>query len=140
MSYCRWSSDDFQCDLYCYEDVGGGWTTHVAVNRLILPDVLPPPVQPHRDGSEAENQRWAKEWVDRSQAMRPIYDAAKRVPLGLPFDGKSFNDPDLESFLARLLQLREVGYKFPDYVIESVREEIAEERTDAASSESSKEK
>lgn len=30
MSYCRWSSDDFECDLYCYADVRGGYTTHVA--------------------------------------------------------------------------------------------------------------
>ena len=33
MSYCRWSTDNFKCDLYCYEDVNGGFTTHVASNR-----------------------------------------------------------------------------------------------------------
>lgn len=29
MSYCRWSSDNFKCDVYVYADVSGGWTTHV---------------------------------------------------------------------------------------------------------------
>ena len=35
MSYCRWSSDNWKCDLYCYEDVSGGITTHVAGNRIV---------------------------------------------------------------------------------------------------------
>lgn len=35
MSYCRWSCDDFECDLYCYSDVSGGWTIHVAANRHV---------------------------------------------------------------------------------------------------------
>lgn len=29
MSYCRWSTDDFTCDLYCYES-SEGYVTHVA--------------------------------------------------------------------------------------------------------------
>src|SRR5687767_6611694 len=41
MSYCRWSTDDFQCDLYCYEDVSGGFTTHVAGRRKIWDAPLP---------------------------------------------------------------------------------------------------
>ncbi len=36
MSYCRWSSDNTNCDLYCYEDCSGGFTTHVAGFRLRL--------------------------------------------------------------------------------------------------------
>ena len=28
MSYCRWSSDCHQSDVYVYEDVKGGFTTH----------------------------------------------------------------------------------------------------------------
>jgi hypothetical protein len=50
--------------------------------------------------------------------------SAKCEPLGLPHDGESFNDETLEDFLARLLMLREAGYRFPDYVLERVREEI----------------
>ena len=36
MSYCRWSSDDFQCDVYVYESVAGGFVTHVAANRVVF--------------------------------------------------------------------------------------------------------
>jgi len=51
-------------------------------------------------------------------------ETAKREPIGLPYDSESFNDPDYESFLVRLLELREVGYNFPDYVIKEVKEDI----------------
>lgn len=34
MSYCRWSSDNWKCDLYCYEDANG-YITHVADNRIV---------------------------------------------------------------------------------------------------------
>lgn len=34
MSYCRWSSMDFKCDLYIYE-AEDGIAIHVASNRVI---------------------------------------------------------------------------------------------------------
>ena len=46
MSYCRWSSDRWQSDVYCYSDVIGGYTTHVARSRREghAPEIyLPPP-------------------------------------------------------------------------------------------------
>lgn len=42
MSYCRWSSDDFQCDVYCYE-ADEGFIIHVAVSRPVLKDGDLPP-------------------------------------------------------------------------------------------------
>lgn len=34
MSYCRFSSEDYQCDVYAYADVAGGYTIHVAAVAL----------------------------------------------------------------------------------------------------------
>ena len=53
--------------------------------------------------------------------------SAGRERIDLPHAGKTFNDPDLASFLARLETLREIGYVFPDHVLDQVREEMAEE-------------
>ena len=36
MSYCRWSSDDFQSDVYVYEDCRGPWVVHVAGRRHVI--------------------------------------------------------------------------------------------------------
>ena len=54
MSYCRFSSDDWQCDVYVYADVAGGWTTHVAAVRFVFDKELPPPVE-NPDGDSDED-------------------------------------------------------------------------------------
>lgn len=101
MSYCRWSSDNGRCDLYCYEDCAGGFTTHVAGNRIVGDIPTEPSLESPLDPGWAE-----------------------RAPIGLAHDGETFNDPDLRSFLARLVMLREAGYSFPDYVLDDVRSEL----------------
>ena len=111
MSICRWSSDNWQCDLYCYGDVSGGITTHVAGNRIVgeVPEV--PYILDVTPEEYFKAHKKQMDWLDK----------AKRKKIGLPHDSESFNDPDWESFLERLLHLREVGYNFPDYAIEGAR-------------------
>lgn len=53
------------------------------------------------------------------------YETHVARSVGLPFDGQSFYDPDLQSFRKRLLHLREVGYRVPDHVFKRIDEEIA---------------
>ena len=115
MSYCRWSSDNFRCDLYCYADCGGGYTTWVANNRVVgdIPIVL--------------NDIMSNDWLDKHNKQMEFLDNAEREEIGLPHDGESFNDPTLEAFLERLLYLREVGYNFPDYVLGRIMDEIVME-------------
>lgn len=115
MSYCRWSSDNWRCDLYCYEDVRGGFTTHVASNRIVG-DI---PEEPELSSP------LPADFMERHQAVMDFLETAEHQPIGLPHDGETFNDPDLPSFLARLESLREMGYSFPDYVLDRVRNEIA---------------
>lgn len=120
MSYCRWSTDDFKCDLYCYES-DRGYETHVAGNRHVgeIPTLLPFPPK----GSPPE--AW-DEFKARYDAQLAWLDTCERQPIGLPSDGEFFTDPDLPSFLARLGELRAEGYRFPDDVLETVRAEIAD--------------
>jgi len=119
MSYCRWSSDNWRCDLYCYEDVSGGITTHVASNRVVgeVPEALL---------SLLLNGK-SEEFLVAHRKQMAFLETAKREIIGLPYDGESFNDPDYQSFLERLVYLREVGYNFPDHVIEEVKEDIVRE-------------
>lgn len=120
MSYCRWSSDNFRCDLYCYADVGGGYTTHVAGRRRIGLENLPP--DPLTIITLPPD-----EWLPVYRAHRAALDALPFEDITLPHSGESFNDPDLASFKERLLYLRKLGYHFPDYVLETIDEETAEE-------------
>lgn len=114
MSYCRWSTDDYQCDLYCYDDCAGGIITHIAGRRVIYKEPLPPPVP--FDQTEA--------WVNRANKINEIHENAEFVPIELPHAGESFNDETLQGFLTRLKYLKDLGYKFPESVITCVEEEI----------------
>ena len=125
MSYCRWSSDNWRCELYCYEDISGGYTTHVAGRKRIGLETLPPnPLVELIENAEGEIKDG---WNDR---YRTHHDALMALPLEditLPHAGETFNDPDLASFKERLLWLRSLGYSFPDYVLATIDEEMKEE-------------
>lgn len=122
MSYCRWSSDDFGCDLYCYES-DDGYTTHVASNRVVgeVPKI---------DFSLLTVSGDA--FMRQHQAQMDYLRSAKRERILLPHAGETFVDDDLESFAQRLHYLRACGYRFPDEVFIAIeRERQAEGGVDA---------
>lgn len=122
VSYCRWSTDDFRCDVYVYADIDGGWTTHVAGNRVVFPEPMPDPVTlPHPFDSE----QWDA-WWRRHQTVSAMVERATREPIGLPHDGETFNDPTPGECADRLNALAAAGYRVPAYVIADLREEEAE--------------
>ncbi len=113
MSYCRWSDDDFQCDLYCYADVMGGYTIHVASRRYKFNKPVPPRIS-------WEN---GEEWLARQDEIDQMIKDADMVEIGLEFDGQTFSENTAHDFLVRLLKLRKAGYKFPDHILDAVKEE-----------------
>lgn len=129
MSYCRWSSEDFSCDVYCYADCSGGYTTHVAGNRAVG-EIPKTPPWPPRDADKATVEKWAQESAEAHERQGEFLETCERQPIGLPHDSATFNDPDLSSFLARLEGLKALGYNVPDWVIANVREEMREEQQD----------
>src|SRR5262245_39486685 len=91
VSYCRWSSMNWRCDLYCYEDVDGGYTIHVAGNR-VDGDI---PVEPKwnlLDGGEKGRAQWLAE---HGEVMR-FLTTARRTSINLPHAGDTFREPTLE--------------------------------------------
>jgi len=114
MSYCRWSSDDFQCDVYVYEDCRGGFTTHVAGVRYVFAEPLLAPVDYRAD--------WDGWWARDRRVSEMVKDAG-RQHIGLPHDGKSFNDDTAALCADRLEALRGMGYNVPQRAIDALREE-----------------
>ena len=115
MSYCRWSSDNWNCDLYCYADCSGGFTTWIAEMRHKNVPKLP------AFGSVPDNEYWKLH-----DEQMYFLDTAELKPIGLKYDGERFNDPDLVSFLNRVLHLRKVGYNVPEYVIDRIKKEMGD--------------
>jgi hypothetical protein len=107
LSYCRWSSDDFQCDLYCYEDCAGGFTTHVAANRPVG-DI---PRTPGWSMDAMNAPGWAEEMAAASKRQHEFLMSCQRQPIPLAHAGETFNDPTLLAFLARVMMLKGLGYR-----------------------------
>jgi hypothetical protein len=134
MSYCRWSSDDFKCDLYIYEHVGGFWALHVAGRRHVH---TPPPTYEYpeehkkyfdeskkyfdeskksfsltKEGSEA----WLK-WEEENNSL---------VDIDLPHAGETFELSSPGEAADKAEELRALGYHVPQYAIDRLREEQQE--------------
>lgn len=153
MSYCRWSSNFCECDVYVYEHCEGGWTTHVAGRRL-----------KHRVPDEIKAMCHAIDWKVEGAAERYMaYHAAEEAwRESLPCDefpchrieadgstsdgtmktpkdseymplsdigdeaGETFSDSSPGDCADRLEQLASKGFLVPAYVIVTLREEQAE--------------
>jgi hypothetical protein len=120
MSYCRWSSDDFRCDVYVYESAHG-WVTHVAGRRHTIPaEAFPPPLSEWVGGPE-----WVSQWAERHARVMDLVKDAPRQNIGLPHDGESYTDPTPGECAGRLESLMAIGYNVPQYAIDELRAESA---------------
>jgi hypothetical protein len=122
MSYCRWSSDGWRSDVYVYEDVSGGWTTHVAGRKRTHPEECPK-LPWDRDAPD-----WEKRFTAAYEAERKWVDESTLEPIGLPHDGESFNDPTPGDCADRLEALRALGYHVPQHAIDTLRAEAEEKQ------------
>jgi hypothetical protein len=136
---------NWRCDVYVYEDVAGGWTTHVAGRRHPFPPIpdLPLHKLPRFGGNWCKESRrvvypgrwqalcakvvfrFAAFWHNKVH-MLTLHMIPLR-PIGLPHDGKNFSS-DTPGDCADLLErLRAIGYVVPDYAINALREEHSDE-------------
>jgi len=121
MAYCRFSSDDYQCDVYVFASVTGAWETMVATSRYVgLVEQLPPPAPD--DDLTAQMERFT--FVSNLAA------SCDREPIGLGSDGQTFYDPTPGACADRLETLRKQGYLVPQYAIDGLRAEQAKDDLD----------
>lgn len=127
MSYCRWSSMNGACDIYAYEGQWG-YEIHVAARKRVNIENAPP--DPYDAFLLDDKENAVATYVARKEAWdKWSMENDKFVPIGLAYDGMSYTEDCLEDFKTRLLMLREAGYRFPDYVLTAIEEEIDEEAT-----------
>lgn len=118
MSFCRFSTDDFRCDVYVYRS-HAGYEINVASSRYEFDEPLPPPVDMHD----------AAAYLDRSiEVQRIVRESSRSVPIGLPFDGRSFGVSTAAECVTELERLRDEGYRVPERAIAAIRNEAAEEQ------------
>jgi hypothetical protein len=120
MSYCRWSSDNFQCDIYAYES-DMGFMVHVASNKTVGEP-------PRIDYSLLNSDRTTddmQEFRRQSQENSKWLESCEHAPLGLPFDGQTFTLETMQEFYDKMIELRKVGYRFPDWVLKNIELELS---------------
>lgn len=106
MSYCRFSTDDGTCDLFCFER-DSGFVTYVAKTKV-------------KEGMEKALYRASTQEVlnhPRKYSQDVLHNAA----------GKRFKDKTVAKMLKRVLRLREEGIKVPDSVIAHMRYDAEKE-------------
>lgn len=138
MSYCRFSSMNWMCDAYVYEDVSGGWTTHVARQRRVFPPIPDIDIRkvPAFGGkwdqatrSVVYPSRWRAKaawlafciwslWHRHVHLLSLSLIVMRRI--GLPFDGETFSDPTPQECADRLVWLRGMGYTVPQGAIDAL--------------------
>jgi hypothetical protein len=98
MAYCRWSSDNFKSDIYCYANTGGSYTIHVAHCRYVLPNYT---------------------MFGRSK----INGATPQEPIGLAFDGRTLDCKNIKETIETLEELKSMGYYVPQAAFIRLRAE-----------------
>lgn len=102
---------DFGCDLYVYYHYMGFYSINVAANRVVGP--VPPMVW---NGT-------TEQIAAAHNAQMQFLVSAQREAIPLPYAGESFDEPTIDAALARLHELRSLGYRFPDSVLERLEQE-----------------
>ena len=118
MSFCRWSSDDFRCDVYAYKS-DAGFIVHVA-KSMVLGDIPRVPFI-----LDVENDVFLKAY----KAQHEFLETAERKNIGLPHDGETFQYDSLPEMLGGLRDLKNKGYRIPDWVFKEILREITEGMT-----------
>lgn len=146
MSYCRWSSDHGECDVYVYESVYDCWTIHVAGRKLkhTLPDEI-------RNMPEGTSDEWLakmqaetkwRESLDCDEFMVNVMNSdgttqpkLMRTPKDSEyidlkeiseFGGETFSEPTPGACADRLEEIRASGLRVPQCVIDVLRAEQAD--------------
>lgn len=119
MSYCRWSSNSFRCDVYVYESPDG-FVTHVACTRAVLPDnAQAPSLRLLVDGN-------ARQWLVETRAFDALLHAARKVAIDHPEAGETFVHDTAGECAGNLERLAAQGFRVPASVIDDLRAEQAD--------------
>ena len=111
MSYCRFSSDNWKSDIYCYEHCQGYYQIHIAKKRI--KGTIPP--------LQFEDNII---FLDSYRKQRKALDRAKREEIKLPHAGEDFSFLTPAETVNFLKELRKIGYHMPEHAIKALEEEV----------------
>lgn len=123
MSYCRWSSDDFECDIYAFHHVHGTYEVWVASRRHVSDEPKPASVPYPMGGTREEMDAF---WEFQFNLDKWLEKATQK-PIGLPCDGEQFSLSTPLEAAEKMEELKAMGYNVPQRAIDALREEAKED-------------
>lgn len=134
MSYARWSSDDFQSDVYIYGTSEGNLkqtALHIAGNRAIidrsgLPEVKWPSDDEWKAMTEGETALWSHDILKRNRALGDLLQECQREVIDHPLAGTTKYFDTTQECADYVEMLIAEGFNVPDGVVEALREDVWE--------------
>lgn len=117
MSYCRWSTDDYQCDLYVYDHYDGYISINVAGRRRVPSKPLPPKIPLTKDNVDA--------YLARDKYIREncYPEDCEWVNVPEKWAGKSFCIYDHEEAAQLVMQMMQDGVVCPKELPQWLRDQ-----------------
>lgn len=125
MSYCRWSCLDGYSDAYVYQDVNGGWTTHLSGNRQ-APGAPCASLELLLCCGGDENHPAHIAYKAGVEARRQFMETHGLTEIKLEGAGGSFNHDTPGECADHLEEMARRGFIIPSWAIAALRQEQAE--------------
>lgn len=120
MSYCRWSCNSYQSDIYAYESTEDYFVIHVARNMHVHPNGAPAPKLSDYWSKGEPPEGFAAYYHDVDKWLLEC----DLVPIDNPFAGETFKLDTAEQCMLKLRELRESGLRVPDHAFTILEDEI----------------
>lgn len=128
MSYCRWSDDRGQCDVYVYEGAEG-YVCHVAEKRRLAPDpwsldeCMAGYLNLPEKASESKKLKAYAIFRARYDENQEARNRARVLKIDNPHAGEAYLTETAAEMAERLELLRDSGLNVPQYAIDALRDE-----------------
>jgi len=127
MSYCRWSSNHGECDVYVYESELG-FRLHVAGRRrtkLVPEDIKELFKECHKLDGEEFGKAWVEAYKEELKWSKSLTDDDWEEVPG-KYCGESFCFDTPGECAEMLVHLKTTGVRVPQYAIDALNEEQLE--------------
>lgn len=111
MAYCRYSSDDWRSDLYCYESQTD-FVVAVAETKFKNP--------PPRITVTFDDDRYFIQYRRQQEGLEEL----ETVEIGLEHDGETFRLATEKEMFETVVMLSEMGYNVPEEFLKLCKESI----------------
>lgn len=123
MSYARFSTDDFRCDVYVYES-DEGFVIHVATNRANITEEQYATLPPNPAGLVTNED--IQVFIRRNNALSQLVSNAEHIPIEQALAGETFVLETPGEAADQLEELIKEGFRVPKTALSELREEQRE--------------